>query len=204
MNGVVQTMRDEATALGFYPKRISTGGPGRPAKRWACKCSVCSSEATFGWSSYIPPDMMAKNAQQAGWGYRHKKLVCPTCISAEKDERMSNKIDTVANPKLQRKVFNLLDEHFNEETRLYDAGWSDKKVAEAAQTSEQYVISLRKGAYADLAEDPAITALRGEVADLENKSKTLTDALMTTVDEIEKKIAALNTRLDTYAMKKAS
>lgn len=203
MSGV-QNKLEDAAALGFYPVRVSTGGPGRPATRWACKCTMCNAETSFGWSGFIPPEMMAKNAQQAGWEYRHKKLVCPTCIASEKEGKMATKIETVANPKLQRKVFALLDDHFNETTRLYAAGWSDKKVAEAAETSEQYVASVRKGAYGELAEDPAITAIRNEIAELNTKREKLGDEMLAKLTEMGEKITQLHVRLDGYAMKKAS
>lgn len=202
----VTSMRAEANKIGFQLKSVDTGNS--TIARWACTCSKCGIEHVTSHKAFnTTPELLSKTIQSQGWEYQRRQLVCPTCIAKAKEEKKMSNVTTkieAANPKLQRKVFALLDDHFNETTGFYEVGWSDKKIAESAQTSEQYVANLRKGAYRDLAEDPAITALRGEIADLEARSKTLTDALMTTVDEIEKKIAALNTRLDGYAMKKVS
>lgn len=198
----IRVMQEEAEKFGITLTNIapSTG-------RWSCKCVACGDEHITRFKPMTDIARVKAAIEQEGWAFPRNKPVCPTCIAAAKKARqMSNvttKIET-ANPKLQRKVFALLDDHFNEMTGFYEAGWSDKKVAETAQTSEQYVANLRNGAYRALAEDPAITAIRNEISDLENRSKALTDALMTTVDEIEKKIAALNVRLDSFAMKKVS
>lgn len=113
-----------------------------------------------------------------------------------------SKIEAVANPKLQRKVYALLDDHFDEDRRLYKAGWSDKKIAETAETSEQYVASVRRGAYGELAEDPMVTAIRNEIDALDKHAKSMTDTLLNEMAKVEQKITALNTRLDGLAMKK--
>lgn len=197
-----QSVRSVAEANGFYTKTVSVNG--RPQHRWSCECSRCGEETVFNWAGNTSPEMMVKNLLKGGWTTRHKEHVCPKCVGEAKEKRKVSNMEIVPNPKLQRKVFALLDDHFDEERRLYRSGWSDKKVAEAADTSEQFVVSLRKGAYGELAEDPALTALRAEIDGLTTEAKTLADDLMERMSKIEEKVTTLRARIDSYAMKKAS
>lgn len=190
---------EDAAKYGFYPTRVATGG--RPATRWACKCAKCDTERVWGWEPGTSPEFMIQNSARNGWSHDKRGPICDKCNDAEKQEKKVSKIEPM-NPKLQRKVFALLDDHFDEDKRLYRSGWSDKKIAEAADTSEQFVISLRKGAYGELAEDPAITALRGEIAALSQEAKTVADELMDRMGKIEEKITQLHSRLNTYELKK--
>lgn len=190
---------EDAARYGFYPTRIATGG--RPATRWACRCAKCGTERVWGWEPGTSPEFMVQNSSRNGWTHDKRGPICDSCSDDEKQERRVSKIEPM-NPKLQRKVFALLDDHFDEERRLYRSGWSDKKVAEAADTSEQFVISLRRGGYGELAEDPAISALKGEIALLSQEAKTVADELMDRMGKIEEKITQLHGRLNTYELKK--
>ena len=196
-------IREQAAALGFTLKRIQPGPQGgRPATRWSCTCSKCGHEGTFAWAVNTSPAYMVQNIEQAGWFHSRRQRICPNCIEEAKEARKMNKIEPVSNPKLQRKVFALLDDHFDEDRKLYKAGWSDKKVAEAADTSEQFVINVRRGAYGELAEDPAVTAIRAEIDELRREAHSMSDELLDRMGKIEDKITQLHTRLDGYAMKK--
>lgn len=190
-----------ARKMGFYPKRVQIGD--RMETRWSCTCASCGKERSWGWENNTSPRFMVQNINRAGWSHDSKRgPICDDCTK-EASTRMSNKIDSI-NPKLQRKVFSLLDDHFDEDKRLYRAGWSDKKIAEAAETSEQFVATLRRGAYGELAEDPAVSALKGEIALLEQTAKQIEDELLNRMTELSQQITALHTRLDTYAMKRVA
>lgn len=192
---------EDAAKVGFYPTRIATGG--RPATRWACKCAKCGTERVWGWEPGTSPTFMIQNLSRNGWTHDKRGPICDSCTNDEHQEKKVSKIEPM-NPKLQRKVFALLDDHFDEDKRLYRSGWSDKKIAEAADTSEQFVESLRRGAYGELAEDPAISALKGEIALLSQEAKRVGDELLNRMTEIEGKITQLYQRIQTYEQKRVA
>lgn len=196
-----QHLLEAAAKEGFYIKRIATGG--RPATRWACKCAKCDKEQVWGWDAGTSPEFMIKNLRREKWTHDKRGPICDTCTNDEKSEKRVSKLEPLSNPKLQRKVFALLNDHFDEERRLYKSGWSDKKIAEAADTSEHYVASVRCEAYGELAEDPAITAMKAEIDALASEAKTVADEMMERMGQIEAKITQLYTRLDGYALKHA-
>lgn len=68
-----------------------------------------------------------------------------------------------ANPKLERKIFELLQDHFDEKTRIYEKEWSDVRISQETGASPQFVSAKRIGWFGEIAEDPAITALREDV-----------------------------------------
>lgn len=190
-----------AEKIGVYTKRVQIGD--RMVTRWACKCAACGTERVWGWENNTSTRFMLQNMNGAGWTQDKRGLICDSCTEAEKKDRKMSKIDSI-NPKLQRKVFNLLDDHFDEDRRLYRSGWSDKKIAEAAETSEQFVITLRRGAYGELAEDPAVTALRAEITALSEEMRLLADTTMEQMGKIEEKITQLHVRLNTYEQKRVA
>lgn len=73
------------------------------------------------------------------------------------------------NPKITRRVVTLLNDNFDADRRLYHPGWSDERVAKEGDTSLEFVISYRRQAYAELAEDPEATKIRSALAVLEDK-----------------------------------
>ena len=192
----------DAERVGVNLRRTTIGG--RPVTRWGTTCSTCGKEQLWGWGQGTGVHFMLKNLDNAGWSRDRKgNIVCDSCNEEKKQEKRVSKIENIPNPKLQRKVFTLLEDHFDEERRLYRAGWSDKKVAAEAQTSEQYVAALRSGAFGELAEDPTITALRSELAGLREEAQKIADELMERMGKIEEKITTLHSRIDGYALKKA-
>lgn len=191
----------DAATINVHPKRIHFGD--RMAIKWVSTCQCCETERAWGWPDNTSTRFMLQNMERAGWTYDKKLgLVCDVCNEKAASKEMS-KVDSI-NPKLQRKVFNLLDDHFDEDKRLYRAGWSDKKIADEAQTSEQFVTSLRKGAYGELAEDPAITMIRADINALSNEAKAIADQMLNRMGEIEAKITQLRERLEGYAHKRVA
>ena len=192
----------DAEKLGFYQRRV-VSDDNRAVTKWACKCSRCNAEIvwSYGLGTGIP--FMMKHLRAAGWDHDKRGPICTQCIWEEnaRKEKVS-KPETLSNPKLQRKVFALLDDHFDEDNRRYRPGWSDKKIADEAQTSVQFVEGLRRGAYGELAEDPAVTALRGELEALAEEAKKSADTLMTVFGDLEKKVSDLKTRVEGLAAKR--
>lgn len=191
----------DAEKLGFYQKRV-IADDNRAVTKWACKCSRCGVERVWSYGTGTGIPFMMKHLRASGWEHDRRGPVCDTCVNAEKSK--VTKPETLSNPKLQRKVFALLDDHFDEDSRRYRPGWSDKKVADEAQTSVQFVEGLRRGAYGELAEDPAVTALRGEIEALSDEAKKSADMLMSVFGELEKKISDLNARVEGLAVKRRS
>lgn len=201
---ISEALIKEAGKAGFYLKRTQVGDRMEP--RWTSKCICCGTERTWNWGPNYATVSQIKNAELAGWSHSKRGLTCDECVEKEQQARrkMSSKIENLPNPKLQRKVFALLDDHFDEDKRLYRNGWTDKKIAEEAQTSEQFVATLRKGAYGELAEDPAVTALRAEIEALYAEAHKMSDELLERMAKIETKITQLHSRLDGYEQKRVA
>lgn len=89
------------------------------------------------------------------------------------------------NPKIARRVNRLLDDHFDEEKRLYREGWSDDRVAKEADAAIDFVINTRRVAYAELAEDPEATQLRATIKAVEDKMYEEVNTIFTAIDELK-------------------
>lgn len=200
---ISEALIKEAGKAGFYLKRTQVGDRMEP--RWTSKCTCCGTERTWNWGPNYATISMIQGAEAAGWSHGKREFLCEPCAEKAQQARrkMTTKVEPM-NPKLQRKVFALLDDHFDEDKRLYRSGWSDKKIAEEAQTSEQFVQTLRKGAYGELAEDPAVTALRAEINALTDEAKALEDMLLDQLSKIEQKITQLHSRLNGYEQKRVA
>ena len=66
-------------------------------------------------------------------------------------------------PKLERKIYAALDDHFDEVKRLYKGNATDATIAKDIGTSETIVARIRTEAYGELAEDPAIQSVRDQL-----------------------------------------
>jgi hypothetical protein len=200
----IDAIKKEAARLNLELMK-STPDEGSPIVRWGCTCSECGTKVMTHFKTMTDPSRVVAAIESKGWEFWQNQPVCPTCVNkAKQEKKMTNtpKNDVIANLKLQRKVFDLLNEHFSETSRTYSNGWSDKKIAEAAQTSEVFVAKLRNEAYAELAEDPMVTAIRNEITDLEKHSKTVEDMLLNEMTKISEKVSGLSKRLDMLSMKK--
>ena len=80
-------------------------------------------------------------------------------------------------PKIARKIFACLDEVFDDSKRLYRDGETDDAVAKKLGVSLEIVTNIRRTAYGELAENPAISKLGEDVAMLRLEME---DAIETT------------------------
>lgn len=80
------------------------------------------------------------------------------------------------NPKISRRVTELLIERLNETEKRYEDGWDDARVAKEAGTSEKFVEEFRRQGFCELVpiEDPKITALASKIADFGTEITNLT------------------------------
>ena len=95
-------------------------------------------------------------------------------------------------PKIGRKIYGLLDSHFDDLNRTYRRGWDDTRIATEADTSVDLVTRIRREAYGELAEDPRIQVLkddlellRMEVTEAQNASTEKLTALFNKIGELE-------------------
>jgi uncharacterized Zn finger protein (UPF0148 family) len=181
------TSRREADALDYGFSMIRNGAL---AGRWKIACSRCGAEVTHGWDQRISPEMMARNLKKQGWQVSHKPPLCPAC---QKKEKTVVTAQAGPDPKLARRIYQKLDEVFDEAKRRYAASWSDDKVAKDLGVSVELVAGIRDEAYGKLAEDPAIAALRD---DIELFKMQFDEAMKTLRAEMEGCAGVLGTRLE--------
>jgi hypothetical protein len=160
--------------------------------RWIVTCG-CGKVSTIGEQQDVNPNALVTRMRNRDWSMSQKHApICPDCL---KEKRVNTKTTVGPDPKIARKVYALLDDHFDETKRLYRAGWNDKKVAEAADTSLDLVVDTRRRAYGELAEDPILQVvrddlelLRMEVAELTKRYNTDVATVLERIAEIERKI----------------
>lgn len=83
--------------------------------------------------------------------------------------------------KIARRVYGLLDDHFDDQKRVYRPSWSDAAVADAAKTSEELVARIRREAYGELAEDPFVTNAKRDMRKISNDVQTFTNLMQNEV-----------------------
>lgn len=146
-------------------------GAGR--RRWEVACSQCGKATNFFRSDVKNAQQVVNHFLRAGWVLKRKAT--PYCsVECSKAARMELKMPEKAapvqaigpNPVIMRRVITLLNDQLDMDKRLYRAGYSDERVAKEAETSLEFVVSFRRSAYCELAEDPMISQVRGEVAAL--------------------------------------
>lgn len=162
MNMSASNIIAEAAELGLEVRRPE----GLPA-HYVTVCRKCQEETGHSYPLTFQPHVMATKLRNRGWSIsRKEKPMCPKCMARERSERVGMKVaDHITwstNPKIARKVYGLLDDHFNEETKLYRSGWNDAKIAKEIDISVEVVLRIREEAYGRLAEDPAMQSLRDD------------------------------------------
>lgn len=192
--------RIELEARTFGLNKIQAHG----AVTWVVVCKVCKKEHRARWSPSTPPEAMVKSLRAKGWqiGNGHDP-VC-NCVKNRRQKMGASELrngtaltvvgsdpKSQTQAKLNRAIFGLLEDHFDDEKRLYREGWSDARVAKETGASESFVTSTRAMAFGDLAEDPKITALRDDIQlatmELDDCRKRL-DGLASRVDKLAGKI----------------
>lgn len=200
-----EVMVADARREGFYRSRDLVTHIGR----WATKCETCGAERIWNIGDNAPIEALRQFRTKAGWQVHKGKCTCPTCVNEAKMSKIANAPTANNNSaaletsmKLQRKVYTMLDEHFDEDKRLYRDGWSDKKIADAVGTAPVYVETVRRAAYGELAEDPILTALKKDIGSLGQRIADTQEELLKKFDELEKKHAELKARTDNLALRK--
>ena len=98
-------------------------------------------------------------------------------------------------PKIARKIYAALDEHFDDKKRVYLAGYSDEEVAKSLDVSQEIVISIRKAAYGELAVDSAMSKLGDDIMlvrlEFDEAINTLTKSFNIKFAELDRQFAML-------------
>jgi len=172
MNSGLKSIETDAARFGFKKVRWNAENP--HAVAWEIACGQCGAKHKAAWGPDTSPDLMVRNMRRKGWNVRDgKPPQCGSCskpIVVNKTELkpMSQpapggaSIPPVA-PKIQRQIFSLLEDHFDDAKRIYRVGWSDDHVAKQVGTTTAIVERLRREAFGELAEDPKISTLRDDM-----------------------------------------
>jgi hypothetical protein len=174
MQAVVQLESDAAQ----YGIRRVQDGHGK--LRWMVTCSCCGKETSYFNATLSNANQLLNHFVRQGWTFNRKESqFCSTvCVRTdkikrqhekrEKDREMStaplNPVGAISpDPKITRRVIVALEEHFDDQRKLYREGWSDERVAKEAQASLEFVIKYRRDGYGELAEDPEYAKLRDDI-----------------------------------------
>ena len=160
--------------------------------RWQIVCSACDHVETKGWGPRTSPEIMVRNFRRAGWTVgRGIRPLCPSCGSNREAKEVKDTPLVGPSPKIARRVFGLLDDHFDEQTRRYRPGYSDERVAKEANTAIELVMRLRREAYGELAEDPKLTELRDDIELLRLEMADAVKPLHARLDELVRRVEDL-------------
>ena len=165
---------------------------------WFADCA-CGASHRASYPVAHPNSIILANFEKAGWLLHRNRL--PLCPECQEDKMMNptKPIPQIApDPKIARKIFALLDEHFDDKTRAYASGWSDERAAKELDVSLEIVIGIRRTAYGELAVDPAISKLGEDIllARMEfdevigNITKTFTEKF----NELDRQIAMMRAK----------
>lgn len=169
--------------------------------RWSTTCDKCKRHDVLHLAENVPANVLANKFRLRGWTMTKNRA--PVCKQCTKEHRMNKPVQIGPDPKIARKIYALLDEHFDDHKRLYRGAWSDEAVAKKLDVSVEVVISIRRAAYGELSEDPKVQRLRDdiellrmeldeELAKLKIDHLRIEGLLRTKIDELELQLPARN------------
>ena len=169
-------------------------------KGWFATCACGMSHRVNGGPTH-PTRLVISQMEKHGWLIKKNKP--PVCTNCQEPKVAKPSPQIGPDPKLARKIYAALDEHFDDVKRVYRAGCSDAWVAKFLDVSIDIVANIRVAAYGELAVDPAITKLQEDI-DLvkmemedafEIQRKDMDSAHTTIRNTFNAKIAELQSRL---------
>jgi hypothetical protein len=177
--GKQQVLQLEADAA-FYGFRKIQDGQGKI--RWIVTCSNDGRESSCFHASFDSVNQLLTHFTRQGWIFNRKvSQYCSTqCArSAKEKQKIERKEDELKrpvlppvpaiqpDPKIQRRIYRALEEHFDDVKKLYREGWSDERISKTEDVSLDFVIKCRREGFGELAEDPEIAKLSGDIKALE-------------------------------------
>lgn len=219
--GQAERLRIEGDIAAYGLERI-TDNTGRV--RWRARCAKCGKEEDCFRADLRDADQMISHFLKRGWVLRRKEpMYCSTSCQREVREQLEKQrasqreiemkhptttglsslpaLTAVAGTsigpdlKMMRRVFTLLDEHFDGDRRLYHRDWNDARIAKEAVASPEFVIKLRREAYGELAEDPEIGRLRDDIRAMDElytkQLKQLEGSFASQINELRSRLEKL-------------
>ncbi len=200
-------------AAASYGIRNVVDSHGKP--QWLVTCSHCGVETSVFNASVHDASQLVAHFTKHGWVFdRRVAQYCSTqhARDAKERQRQLRKEEVVKHettpapivplaaspaepdPKIVRQVVTLLNDHFNTDKRVYEAGWSDERVAKETGASLEFVIKYRRTAgYGELAEDPQIAQFR---ADLNAMGELYHSSLKSLEQSFAHQLAEMRQRLE--------
>lgn len=127
---------------------------------WFLDCA-CGRSTAFDMSVDSKLATLTKLAQRKGWTVGRKQP--PICSHCLEEKKQMSRAQIGPDPKIARKVFAALEDHFDEPKRLFKPGWSDQKIADELKVALPVIVSIREDAFGKLAENPEVTQLRDDI-----------------------------------------
>lgn len=131
----------------------------------------CQPIASIGGGKNLPPDVIERKIIQKGWTHRGDRWYCPHCSKgskAMKAEQIATEAEIKAisdrmDAKVMRRTISAIEDVFDEVRMLYAGAESDATVAKRLDMSPEFVAKVRREAFGELAEDPELAKVRGEL-----------------------------------------
>jgi hypothetical protein len=208
----VLQLEAEAAAYGF--RKIQDG---QGKCRFVVTCTDCGREASVFHSALRDERQLLAHFVRNGWMFARKESqFCSTqCARSAKEKRQAREraereeemmkptpaptpapapahapVSTIGpDPKITRRVIVALEEHFDDEKKLYRPGWDDQRIAEETKAALDFVKKYRKDAYGELAEDPEIAKLRDDIKAMEDLFANQLSLFSTQLKDLERSFA---------------
>src|SRR5688572_1000881 len=147
-------IKAELEHFGIFLLRTTAG-----KRHWVAHCSECGKEHTCSLPMKYPTEAVIKKFASIGFSIHHGRAPAHTeCLRHIKQEAKLAQATIGPDPKIARKIYALLDEHFNDVRGIYTTGKSDEWIARELDVSVPIVIAIREAAYGPLRVDPAVEA----------------------------------------------
>lgn len=175
---------------------------GLTQNRAVARCK-CGNEMAVYLSHHLPPDVIVKKFVTAGWLIKNTKMTCQRCVGRIKENRkegpMAKTVEQATvtalhtgdpvtqNPLKQRRLFEAIEAAFDEKRGRYkNPNESDATIAKDTGFSEEYVATVRRGAFGEIKVDPAMETLLDNMVKLGAEVKDMTEMFGDLIKRIEK------------------
>lgn len=134
-------------------------------------CHICGTTDHWTAAQLVGPQTAIPKVIHMGWSV-DRKLTCPACIEAKRKVVPMKLVTPVAEAapvdlgqmkKNKRLVIAALEDYFDEASRRYREGKSDKDISEELGLSEKFVSTVREEFFGSIAEPEDIATFRAQL-----------------------------------------
>jgi hypothetical protein len=214
LRGIQARLQVEANAAAYGFRKIQDG---HGKVRFVVRCSLpgCGKEDSMFHASLQDEQHLLTHFKKMGWVFFRKQAqYCSTQHEREarEQQRVERKEEELKQPipqpvpaiqsnaKVTRRVIVALEEHFDDEKKLYRDGYSDERIAKEEDASIDFVKKYRRDAYGELAVDPEIAKLTEDIKAMEelftSQLNTFSGQLQTLERSFAQQIGELKGRVD--------